>query len=255
MPLNVDPETLELIIKPGLATRKDGECFIEVTSGEVQLHSRSATENVYFCESIPISTIQQPLENVPNSCWVNLEDIADFLTVNTESDLRFTLPFETADAEFILSDQSLTYRFGALNELSTHDPDPSPMGHTRTLCAIYQLDLSRSLQAADLLGDDMQIHIIPEANHIEFLASNSNRGESFTYTVPEDHIKFICGRETEFNVEIDFLNEMSSSVLDNSIISLVLSDNSLKIALEYPFPGSSLVVHLSRYLQKSEYRY
>lgn len=243
MPVQITPATLRELIRPGMAVRKESDCHVNVSPDRIQLQVQSEGKTVHLNHAFPTAPLDPQFERETRSFWLPLERIKDFLDTGVSEAVLITFPFETPDSKMILQSAGLTYRF------SPRDPayrvfDGESTNHNTT-ASLDHGPFNLAVQVANLVGDEMHVHLDPATRTVAFSAENTD-GHAFSYVLPAEHITSMHGAESSLTISIDRLRAITPLIPATTLASVQLTPHRLTYQVEHPTESAELVLHIAQ---------
>ncbi len=115
-------------------------------------------------------------------------------------------------------------------------------------CLIEHKPFARAVRTANLLGEEIQIHLAPETKTIEFSATSRYNDDAFSYSIPTSHINSIQGAASTLTISIDRIREITEAIPSTARVSLQLHPTYLTYYVKYPTTGAKLTMQIANRL-------
>ncbi|MFA9517210.1 hypothetical protein ACERIT_08335 [Halopenitus sp. H-Gu1] len=141
---------------------------------------------------------------------MNTDTLSAVLRVCETTHVTIELPSETPDSTVVVRAGNLTVRFlpfTAAHPLLFTD-DSSPESESRATTTVPQRALTRSITAADFVGDEIQLNVDPPRNYVVFSAAGKGSDDEVRYELPDSRIHTTSGREATFTMQIPRLKHL-----------------------------------------------
>ncbi len=246
MPIHITLTTLQKMIRPGLALRKEseGDCHVDISPDMIQLQVLPEDRTAHLNHTLHTATLDAQFDSTPSSFWICLEPIKDFLNAANSTYITVVFPFETDDSRMILQSADLTYWFPPqepaypLYDVESEDVKTSVSLHHRTF--------DQAVQGANIVGEKLQVHVDPDTRTVVFSAESTVGDDTFLYSLPADHINSIQGVESSLTISIDRLRNITPLISDATLASLQLMPHCLTYQIKHPTAKAELTLKIAQ---------
>jgi len=243
MPVRTDLRTLKQILQPGVTVRSDSESRIDVTHDKIRLQAVSEDKTVSVDYTLPTSCPTLSVDDADTSFWIPVERVNRMLRASPDSPVTLKLPTETS--KFLLESGCLSYRLSPLNSRFTHriseDTPNEPQGEGSIRHGVF----ARAVRAADLLGEDMKVQLLPSRSIIKLSATNNYNDDAFSYSLPASQINRISGSASTLTISIDRLRDIVKAIPRAARVSLKFHPPHLTYRVKYPVTGANLTMRIA----------
>lgn len=247
MPLQIDAERLAEILRAAAIIHTQSECHVAIGTDEIRLQSHREDRSIYFEHSLPYPEPFTPAENETGSFWIELESINQFLRRTIDDDVRLTFPFEHPDSSIVFESHRLTYRSQSLIPQHGHYLPDVPASEPVSSCLIRHGAFDQAVSAADIIGGEIRIRVVPETRQIEFFTEGDD-GSDCTYIVPASDIKEIQGSAANLTISIETLRDFTPIIPESNLITLKVFRNHLQYTVRYPSTDATLRLYIAERL-------
>jgi hypothetical protein len=243
MTLQISPEILDDLVQPVLAIREDGECRLDVTPGRLRLRFFSMNKRTYVDLRIPLSATPQISADQTETVWLNMERIDDLLAIINSNHINIMFPPEGSSEKFVIWTDACQHRFLALDPITTHSVESVSVGDLITSFEFSQYHLARTVTAAGLVGETMDIHIEPDSEQIKFYGGSDELTQWFEHTTTSNRIDFAPTASVRTSTSITNLQKILPVITGPSTAEVTVSSKSLGYHADYPVSGAKLSIY------------
>lgn len=248
MPICIDSEILQQLIRPGLALRKDGECRIDINPDMIRLRTMSEDYEAYLDYSFPTSALRLLADDITGNYWTRLVHVKDFLNVGTGEEVRITTPTETEDSMIVLQSDGLTYQFQSVVSKYAHRVYDNFTSEPIIEFTLPNEVFARAIKVANLLGGDMRVKLDSNTRHVEFSATGRGIADSFSYSHPAEQISNTHQSTLSLTISIERLRDIIPFIPPATPISLQLMEDKLVYRSEFPVPDAEITLYIAERL-------
>ena len=251
MPIRIDPDTLQQVIRPGVELRKDSECRVDINSDTIQFRSMSESHEAYLDYSIPRSAFTPSEDLGTGNYWTTLDYMQDFVQLVTSNEVTIIAPTEADSSKITLQSDTVTYQYPPLASNAAHPVYRDNSTHLSS-APVLEVTLlngvfTRALNAAALVGESMRIQATSDTRNVEFSAS-STTGDSFLFSTPVDQVIAAEQPTASLTIAIDRLRDIVAAIPSATPVSLQLMNDYLVYRAEFPVPDAEIAVYIAEYL-------
>lgn len=232
MPVEIDTEYLNRIVRAARVVHSESECRIRIDTNGLSLQAHSIDKTAYLDYSIPSSDLLTLPARETGEVWVELQPIKRFLNTVDDGTIELRFPYETPESRVILESDRISYRSRSLVAPYGHRlpgaVDATPMAE----CSFPHRYFNRAVRVAGWLGGNVEIQINPDAQRIEFSAARD--GDDFSYIVPREDIDTMHGSTAEFTASIAVLTYFIGTIPDSTRVTIRLTPDFLEYRAAYP---------------------
>lgn len=246
MPIHIDAKTLQQIIQPCLAIRKDGECRIDIETDLIRLRTMSEGREAYVDYSLPTTVPQLSTNGVTGTFSVWLDRIQSYLNIGTGAEVLITTPNESPESKILLQSDGLTYRFQAVDDRYAHRVFDTFTSESLTQFSLRNGVFDRAVTVANLLGGEMQVQHYPETRRVEFSADGRSIPDAFAYSHSVKQINTHQLSPTDLTISIERLRDITPLFPPATDITVQLARDHLVLQAEYPITGADFTVYTAK---------
>lgn len=233
---------LSKFIRPALMLPERNQGRFETGAGVLRVRARSGDRSIYLDATLPIP---QSGDDTQQSFWLGFEQLQGYLSTYSDGNVTLTPPIAAPDGRIELDAAGLTYRFAPTNPRYVYKLEPIDSSPTVSSCIIPHEVFARAVEAANLVGDELEVSTNPQRGRIEFSSTTSADRDAFRYRVPDDRIDGLSGTAGTITIAVTILREIVPVIAERTRVRITVKADRLTYRVSHPTEDATLNLHIA----------